>query len=389
VRAGRSWSLIAVLIAALWPGPAAAASPPGWAQDGYGPADSGFNPAESRLVPARLSELKRQWTITATGRQVCASQAAPVTGGGRLFLAGRESIGAYDAETGRPLWTHAYTDPMDTYTPRLAVVGDTVLAGAGGCQSQSDPSGYLIALDAATGALRWEAGTETPDVALTVDRGVVVVGGEDAASVTTTAFSLATGEQLWVKQLVTAAAGVSAAGTLLLTGDDNETGPNGAIAVDITTGRTRWRTDRTWSVLAADPTGGYFLVNDPSGALVKVAADTGKIAWTHRGAPGPVAVDTQRAYVATAGTLLALDWSTGRTTWTRTGYGQLLRPVIAGGILYAVTRAVRVDALNAATGRPLTLPVHTKPADHAVVAGGWLYLTDGSHLDAYTTALTP
>lgn len=160
MRVGRSWSVVVLVAAVCWPGPGfrvaygnAAAS---WAQDGFGATGSGFNPAEKWLVPARLARLKRQWTVTATGRQVCASQSAPVMAGGRLFLTGRESIGAYDAATGKPLWTHAYADPMDTVTPRLAVAGDTVLAATWGCQSQSDPNGDLLALDAATGALRWQ-----------------------------------------------------------------------------------------------------------------------------------------------------------------------------------------------------------------------------------------
>lgn len=216
-----------------------------------------------------------------------------------------------------------------------------------------------------------------------MDRGVVVVAGEDAGSSTTTAFSLATGRKMWEKPLAIPAAGVSAAGVLLLTRNDHESHEQGALAVDITTGRDRWRTGQDWTVRAADPAGAFFLVNDPSGALLKVAAATGEVAWTRPGLSGAVTVDAERAYVAGEKALVALDLSTGGTSWERAGHGPLLRPVVAGGVLYCVTKATRVQALAAATGRPLELPVRASPADHAVVDDGRLYLTDGSHLTAY------
>jgi outer membrane protein assembly factor BamB len=430
VRAGRSWSLVVLLIAVFWAAPAVVAAPvswaigsprrsvtgpaesrrsvtgpgesrrsvtgpgesrrsvtgPGesWSQGGYGATDSGFDPGESRLLPGRLGQLARQWTVAATGTQVCASQSAPVTAGGRIFLTGRESLGAYAAKTGKTLWSFPYADPMDTATPRLAVAGSTVLAATWGCQSQSDPDGDLYALDAATGALRWKAHTDAPDVTLVVDRGVVVVGGEDASDDGTTAFDLVTGKKLWERSAAAATAGVSAAGTLLLTGADQNSSPQSTIAVDITTGKTRWRTDRTWSVLAADPSGKFFLVDDPAGALLEVDAGTGKVVWTHDGLPGPVAADTERAYVAGSTAVVALDLATGHTTWERNRGGTALRPVVAGGVVYVAAKAGRVAALAAATGRPLKLPMTAKSVDHAMLDDGWLYLTDGSTLTAYT-----
>jgi outer membrane protein assembly factor BamB len=392
-------ALLAALLGAVAAGPAAgSAGPPDWTHDGYGPGNGGYNPDESWIVPARLGALAKQWSIAATGREVCARQAAPVVAGGRLFLAGRESLGAYDAGTGKKIWTYPYADPMDTRTPLLAVSGDTLLAGTSGCQSVSDPDGVLLALDAASGKPRWQGSTEAPDQTMVVDRGVAVVSGSDAGWMASTAFRISTGKQIWQRARAMPAAGASAGGTVLLTDYTNAFAAVGARAVDITTGAVRWRTGRIWSARAADPTGRSFLVDDPAGALLRVDAATGRVAWTQPGLAGPLAVDARQVYVArtagaevagarVAGTtaeLVSLAVGSGRVTWRRGGYQSLLRPVVAGGVLYAVTPQKRLDSLNAATGRVLGFSATDKPADHPVVAGDWLYLTDGSRLGAYT-----
>jgi outer membrane protein assembly factor BamB len=339
---------------------------------------------ETWLLPGRVGQLKKQWSITTTGQEVCARQAAPVVAGGRLYLAGRESLGAYDAQTGAKIWSHPYADPMDMRTPLLAVSADTLLVGTSGCQSVSDPDGELLALDTATGAVRWTAHTEAPDETLTVDEGVAVVGGADAGWTATTAFRVTTGRQLWQRPDAMPATGVSARGTLLLTDQNADARPDGAVAVDIRTGGLRWRTARSWSVQAADMTGRWFLVNDPGGALLNVDAATGRTAWTQPALAGPLAVDGRRVYVATPTELLCLAVDTGRISWRRGGYAALLRPVVAGGVLYTVAPKKRLETLDRITGRRLGFTATGKPLDHPVVTGGWLYLTDGTRLRGYT-----
>jgi outer membrane protein assembly factor BamB len=365
---------------------------PGWTQDGYGPGNDGFNPLEAWLLPGRVPQLAKQWSITAKGQEVCARQSAPVVADGRLYLTGRVGLGGYSADTGARIWSRPYPDPMDMFTPLLAVSGDTLLAGTSGCQSTSDPDGDLLALNGATGALRWRVHTEAPDYTLTVDRDVVVVGGSDAGYRATTAFRVDNGKRLWQRVDATPAAGVSAGGTMLLSDYGTASDRTGAVAVDISTGAVRWKTTRSWSVQAADPAGLSFLVRDPDGTLLKVDAATGRIVWTKRGLAGPVAVDAGHVYVAwtapggdkSAAVMLSLAADTGRIVWRRAGYAALLRPVVAGGVLYAVAPKQRLETLDAATGRRLRFTATGQPIDHPVVTGGWLYLTDGTHLRGYT-----
>jgi outer membrane protein assembly factor BamB len=372
-------------------GPAAAGPPPSWSvtpawtHDGYGPGNGGFNPAESRLVPSRVGELRQRWSIPATGTQVCARQAPPVSDGGAIFLPGRESVGAFDADTGEKIWTYPYADPMDTRTPLLAVSSGLLLVATSGCQSVSAPSGELLALDAATGALRWKAQTTVPETSLIVDGGVAVVAGGNAEWMATTAFSVATGRRLWERPLAMPAAGVSALGTALLTVRDTVFRPVGAVAVDIATGGVRWRTGSVWSVRAADDTGRFLLAGDPAGTLLKVDATSGTIAWARRGLGGPLAVDRDQIYVASGTDLVCVTAGSGREVWRQGGFASPGRPVVAGGVVYVVSPKDRLDTLDAANGHRLGFTATNKPVDHPVVDGGRLYLTDGDRLRVYTT----
>jgi outer membrane protein assembly factor BamB len=373
-------------------GAAAAADPPpfwsvtpAWTHDGYGPGNGGFNPDESWLVPGRVGKLERQWSIPATGRQVCARQAAPVTDGGAIFVPGRESIGAFDADTGEKGWTYPYADAMDVRTPLLAVYSGTLLVATSGCQSVSAPSGELLALDAATGKLLWKARTAAPEETLIVDDGVAVVAGSNPeGAMATTAFSIVTGRQLWERPQTMPAAGVSARGTLLLTNYYRLSPPVGAVAVGISTGKVRWQTAQVWSVRAADDTGRFFLVDDPSGTLLKVNATSGKIAWTKRGLGGPLAVDRGQIYVASGTDLVSVTARSGRETWRRAKSAAKLRPVVAAGVVYAVSPKNRLETLNATNGHLLGFTDTNKLIDHPVVNDGWLYLADGSQLRGYT-----
>ncbi|WP_433363416.1 PQQ-binding-like beta-propeller repeat protein [Actinoplanes sp. CA-142083] len=356
---------------------------PGWAQDGFGPGNGGFNPGERWLAGARLGQLAQQWSIPAIGQQVCARQAAPVTDGTTIYLPGRESLTAHDATTGKQIWSYPYSDPMDTRTPLLALHDGTLLVGTSGCQSVSDPNGELLALDPATGKPRWTAKTEAPDEVLAADDGVVVVGGADAGWMSSTAFSVATGKQVWERERGLATAGASARGTLLLTEHDTAFRPTGAVAVDIKTGKSLWHTDQPWSVRAADETGRFFLADDVSGALLKVNADSGQVVWTKSDLSGPLAVDRDQIYVVSGTALVSLAADTGTERWRRNNAGADLRPVVAGNVVYTVTSRGRLEALNTRNGHQLGFRPHYKPADHPVIDDGRLYLTDGKQLRAY------
>jgi outer membrane protein assembly factor BamB len=213
---------------------------------------------------------------------------------------------------------------------------------------------------------------------------VAVVAGHDAGWMATTAFSIVTGGRLWERPRTMPAAGVATRDTLLLTGYDDAFRPDGALAVDLGTGKVRWRTVRKWSVQAADYTGRFFLVDDATGTLLKVHATSGRIAWTRRRLGGPLAADRRRIYVASGTDLVSVTTGSGRDVWRRGGAASMLRPVVAGGVVYTVSPKNRLETLSATTGHRLGFTADNNPVDHPVVDDGWLYLTDGSQLRGYT-----
>jgi outer membrane assembly lipoprotein YfgL len=95
---------------------------------------------------------------------------APLVAGGRVFLlAADRSVVAYDAQSGRKLWTQQR--PGESLVLRqagvLLAVGDTLVTGLGG---------RLVGLNPSNGSIRWEAPIASPRGTNDVERLVDLVG---------------------------------------------------------------------------------------------------------------------------------------------------------------------------------------------------------------------
>ena len=118
----------------------------------------------------------------------------PVVAEGKVFIAsldeelrGEAAVFALDAETGKQLWRHEVRNSIKN---NIAYAEGTVLA--------QDAEGYLYALDAGTGAVKWEKklaldGLPLVLEGLTVDRGKVYAGTGHGLAV----YDIASGEQIW------------------------------------------------------------------------------------------------------------------------------------------------------------------------------------------------
>jgi outer membrane assembly lipoprotein YfgL len=96
---------------------------------------------------------------------------APLVAGGRVFLlAADRSVTAYDAQSGRKLWTQQR--PGESLVLRqagvLLAVGDTLVTGL---------AGRLVGLNPSNGSIRWEAPIASPRGTNDVERLVDLVGG--------------------------------------------------------------------------------------------------------------------------------------------------------------------------------------------------------------------
>jgi outer membrane protein assembly factor BamB len=96
---------------------------------------------------------------------------SPLVAGARVFVSGADrTISAFDAQTGRRLWS--YTRPGEQalalrQSGVLTAVGDTLVGGM---------SGRLIGLDPRTGAVRWDVAIANPRGTNDVERLVDLVG---------------------------------------------------------------------------------------------------------------------------------------------------------------------------------------------------------------------
>jgi outer membrane protein assembly factor BamB len=353
---------LVLALALAVPSPAQAAGPSGWEHAGFDAEDSFYNPGESAINAGTVGGLARRWSVPLRRHEgACGGPSAPlVTGqgaGGSVIATDERGISSYGAMTGRLAWQFDWDDPDDSTTPSMAVSGTVLIAANSDCNSMSDPDGRLVALDLATGRVRWRISSPVPVASFVADKGVVVIsGGSPSDEQVTVAYRATDGRELWRKPRHEAS-GVSANGRILLVKGKTTS------AVTITTGSVVWTKPRIWYAESAVPAADRFLVADGT-ALSAVRSADGAVLWTAEGKQSTlIATDGRRVYRAAERTVEALDARTGRRLWWRQLPAIAGQPVRAGGLVYTGG-----PVLNAATGAVVTTIEGTQ-----VVTGGRLY----------------
>jgi outer membrane protein assembly factor BamB len=357
----------------------------GWAQDGFDAGNSGYNPDERAVNAGSVRKLRLRWSATpAAGAEGCApALPPPLVAGGRVFILGGEGVTALDAATGKKLWRDTRILESKDFR-RIVVAGGMLIVAGSSCYANSDPDGFLFALDAATGAPRWDVMQEPPVNDLVVDGGTILTSGWATATNedTVIAYRAHDGGQRWSRSGAALAGPVSAGGRVLL--HDAQ----GTTAVTVGAGKVLWRTAVRWRPLAATAER-FVAVPDPVGqgdqtGLAAIRAGSGGIVWRQAGTVESVAVDGKRVYAAAGSTLTAFQAAKGSRLWTRQLPGPAQRPVRAGGLLYVTVDAHPMAILSPVTGKDVPGAGRFDGAvGHAVVAGGRLYLTDGTTLRVY------
>jgi len=366
----RTQSLVLSLILVLgFSAPAHAATPVEWPHPGYDAEDSYFNPHESTINLGTIGHLKRRWTVQLRKQAACAGFSAPLVAAGRVLATDQYGISAYDFASGAAAWHFNWPDPVGTETPAMAVDGTTLILATTGCYSQSDPNGMLVALDLATGRVRWRVNSDAPAFSLVVDKGMAVVWGESPSDArATVAYRVSDGKVVWRKAGYQSA-NVSANGRLLLTDKHNTS------AVAITTGAVLWTKPGFWQAKAATPTSDRFLVTSGQ-SLLAINAASGAVMWTARGSSNELlATDGWRVFRVVGKVIEALSVPSGRSLWSRTLPKPPAQPVRAADALY-----LGGPILNPVTGVAIA-PTYR---GNEIVTGGKLLTVDASRLSAYT-----
>jgi outer membrane protein assembly factor BamB len=281
-------------------------------------------------------------------------KSTPVVDGGRLFTLGISgTLSAFDAATGKPLWRKTFDREFDASSPDFGVaMSPLVDDGHVIVHTGGNKSGALMALDGATGRVKWQWKGEGPAYASPV----IASFGNSRQVVTESrahlvGLSAATGAILWSVPFTTAydqniVTPIIWGDLVLYSGIDQ---PLTALRIRESAGK--WTAERAWH---ADSVPMYMSTAVLSGGLV--------FGLTHRN----------------KGQFFALDPRSGRVLWTTRGregenaaliaVGELLMATTTEGELVIVRRdATRFDPIKRYTVAESPVWAHPVPAGRGVL----------------------
>lgn len=276
-----------------------------WPSPGGDPGKAHFS-ALTDIDAANVGRLGVAWEADLGTKR--GNESTPVMVGGRLFTAGEAGrVFAFDAETGKQLWT--FLPEIDGRAYRIACC-DNVNRGvavADGLLYVAALDGKLYALDQATGKIVWQANTMDGQDRILASTGapevagdVVVIGNSGAeydARGYVTAYDRKTGQQRW---------------RFFAVPRDPALGPQDhpdlEPALKSWDPKSRWDIGgggTPWDAIHYDPVTGYVIVGmgnggpypleirSPSGgdnlylsSLVAIDAKTGRMKWHYQETPG-------------------------------------------------------------------------------------------------------
>ena len=225
-------------------------------------------------------------------------KSTPVVDGGRLFTLGISgTLSAFDAATGKPLWRKTFDREFDASSPDFGVAmsplvdGGQVIVHVGG-----NKSGALMALDGATGTIKWQWKGDGPAYASPVigsfgsSRQVITQSRTHVVGI-----SAANGALLWSVPFTTAydqnvVTPIVSGDLVLYSGIEQ---PLTALRIRESAGK--WTAERAWRadsvpmyMSTAVLSGGtlFGLTHRNKGQFFAVDPRSGKVLWTTRGREG-------------------------------------------------------------------------------------------------------
>ena len=298
-----------------------------------------FNPFEYMLNPTTVGGLTKKWAYS-TGSTVFSS---PAVAGGVVYVGAASGyMYALDAATGAKKWAYSTGGSQANDSP--AVVGGVVYFG-------SSEDHTLYAIDAATGTKKWAYQTRGAIISSpAVAGGVVYVGSEDG---NVYAIDAATGAKKWAYHIGRYIdSSPAAADGVVYVGSDN----GNVYALDAATGTKKWAY-QTRDVVYSSPAvvGGVVYVGSFDGNVYALDAPSGTKKWAYQTGSrieNSPAVAGGVVYVGSDnGNMYALDAPSGTKKWAyQTGSSAMFSPTVANGVVYVGSNDHNVYALDAAFG---------------------------------------
>jgi len=294
---------------------------------------------------------EERWSVQLDG-----PAGGPAVADGTVFISdGNGAIHALSLADGSEWWPSSV--PLAAPTAPI-VDGDRVYLGTG--------DGYLVALNAATGAIVWQ--TEVSPDGLPVYRVPALSDGRIFAGVQNGPFvavQASDGKQLW-----SAPGNGSGYGTPVVSGKGVYiSGGGGLRALDVASGDVRWQTDDYGTPALAGQIG---IGGTDAGDVIAYDLSTGVVRWqvSFVGPMRPAAVAGNDVYVSADGEqrIYALDVQTGQELWSFALDGANECCVAAShGLVVVGTLSGSVYAI-AGDGASLQLHPHVGPTPTATPA---------------------
>lgn len=331
------------------------------------------------------------------------TNADPVVAGGRVFTLDAAARVSATGTNGGTLWQTDLTPPTD----RSGDASSGGLAYGDGAVFATSGYGELVALDPATGAVRWRQNVESGIAgAPTVAGGKVFVAARDG---TAWAVGASDGRVTWTAPGLGARAGLPGAAAPTISGDKVifPFASGELLALNVADGAPVWqgfvagqRLGRAYasvSDLTGEPVaaGGVVYAGSSAGRLAALDAEKGTILWSApEGASSPVVLAGGSLFLVNdEDQLMRLNASSGAETWRidlpyyenvkkdkkRKGIYAYYGPVLAGGRLIISSSDGLIRAFDPASGRLVgSAEIKNGAASAPVIAGGTLYVLSKS-----------
>ena len=302
----------------------------------------GYDVARSHVAPPSADHrppYRRLWALRSGGN----IELPPTVAYGRVYLAqGRGRFFSIDAESGDVVWEKQFSENCTAASPTVyeGLVFQPYLPAPCNYGSR-DATGFLVAMDAASGKERWRFPVSSESTPLVVD-GTVYVGSWDGRLY---ALNARTGKQRWAfdagEELNSAAA--YADGVVYIGSDGSQ-----VFAVDAATGAERWRAagfsrgQREYFYATPTVAYGRVFIGNTDGMVYAFGATSGKLLWAQSAGTyvySAAAVWRQTVYVGSYdGNFYALDAATGDVRWTYDSPASIHgAPTVMGGLVYFST----------------------------------------------------
>ena len=324
----------------------------------------------------------------------------PSAGYGNVYIAQQKGLFfALNAKTGKPAFKRKNFKRCAASSPTLG--NDTIYQAymdfAPCPQGASNPTGFLVAMDAQTGRQKWRFKARPIESSPLLRNGLLHVGSWDG---NVYAIRARTGRKVWsfgTGDRVNTSAAYSK-GRIFIANDAGT-----LYALNARTGKLAWKASQATEFFYASPTVAYgrVFIGGIDGTMYAYGQRTGKLLWARPLGTyvySSPAVYDKKVYAGSYdGKFYALDAATGDVRWKRTMASAVhAPPVVMGGLVYASTcatcgsaasRFVKMGkdgttAFNARTGKRVWHNNAGKYASPIIADQDRVYLTGRSYLYA-------